>query len=312
MAPAAPEPTPAPTPTPARPEGPSQEAAVPIPSSPTTPTAPFRESEVPHASTTSAPNAPRLESTGPGDWVVIPNVRMRRTDDENLEENATPAVNAVDHAAPDATIVKDKDQVEPVPHVVQRGENFWTIARLYYGTGRYWKALWSANRAKVAAPDRLYVGTTIRIPPPEALDRALIEPPKTTGPPTPSSPPVPLRRTSRPVLNGDQAVSLGRNSVDEELVLPLDDSITKRGGERQTWNDLDPEPEARRYQPRRPVYKVRPYDTLRSIARDTLDDSRRADEILELNEEVIDNPRHLIPGQIIELPEDARIGRRER
>lgn len=95
-------------------------------------------------------------------------------------------------------------------------------------------------------------------------------------------------------------------------MLPLDNSITKRGGERQTWSDLDPDPEARRYRPRRPVYKVRPYDTLRSIARDTLDDSRRADEILELNEEIIDNPRHLIPGQIIELPEDARIGRRER
>jgi nucleoid-associated protein YgaU len=312
MAPAAPEPTPALTPTPAQPEGPSQEASVPIPSSPTAPTAPLRESEIPHASTKSAPNAPRRESTGPGDWVVIPNVRMRRTDDDNPEQNATQAVSAVDLAAPDATIVKDKDQVEPVPHVVQRGENFWTIARLYYGTGRYWKALWAANRAKVTAPDRLYVGTTIRIPPPEALDRALIEPPKTTGAPTPSSPPVPLRRTSRPVLDGDQAVSLGRNSVDEELVLPLDDSITKRGGERQTWNDLDPEPEARRYRPRRPVYKVRSYDTLRSIARDTLDDSRRADEILELNEEIIDNPRHLIPGQIIELPEDARIGRRER
>ena len=58
--------------------------------------------------------------------------------------------------------------------------------------------------------------------------------------------------------------------------------------------------------PSRPVYKVRPYDTLRSIARDTLGDSRRADEILELNRGLIDDPTHLIVGQILELPEDAR------
>jgi nucleoid-associated protein YgaU len=55
----------------------------------------------------------------------------------------------------------------------------------------------------------------------------------------------------------------------------------------------------------RPVYKVRPYDTLRSIARDTLGDARRAGEILELNRNLIEDPTHLIPGQLIELPDDA-------
>jgi nucleoid-associated protein YgaU len=55
-----------------------------------------------------------------------------------------------------------------------------------------------------------------------------------------------------------------------------------------------------------PVYKVRPYDTLRSIARDVLGDARRADEILELNRDIIDDPTHLIAGQLIELPKDAR------
>ena len=51
--------------------------------------------------------------------------------------------------------------------------------------------------------------------------------------------------------------------------------------------------------------KVRRYDTLRSIARDTLGNPRRADEILEINREIIDNPNHLITGQRIQLPEDA-------
>ena len=58
-----------------------------------------------------------------------------------------------------------------------------------------------------------------------------------------------------------------------------------------------------------PRYKIRSQETLRSIARDTLGDSRRAGEILELNREVIDDPNYLSPGQEIELPEDARLAR---
>ena len=74
----------------------------------------------------------------------------------------------------------------------------------------------------------------------------------------------------------------------------------------------DDEPEVRsRSTVSRPVYKVRRYDTLRTIARDTLGDSRRADEVLELNRDIIDDPGHLIVGQILELPEDARVVRAE-
>jgi nucleoid-associated protein YgaU len=57
---------------------------------------------------------------------------------------------------------------------------------------------------------------------------------------------------------------------------------------------------------RRPVYKIRKYDTLRSIARDMLGDSHRSSEILDLNRDLIDDPAHLIVGQILELPDDAR------
>ena len=57
---------------------------------------------------------------------------------------------------------------------------------------------------------------------------------------------------------------------------------------------------------RRPVYKIRPYETLRSIARDMLGDSHRSSEILDLNRDLIDDPAHLIVGQVIELPDDAR------
>jgi nucleoid-associated protein YgaU len=53
------------------------------------------------------------------------------------------------------------------------------------------------------------------------------------------------------------------------------------------------------------VYKVRRYDTLRSIARDVLGDPRRADELYEINRDIIADPTRLAPGQLLELPEDA-------
>ena len=62
-------------------------------------------------------------------------------------------------------------------------------------------------------------------------------------------------------------------------------------------------------EPVQPTYRVRPHDTLRSIARDTLGESRRYREILELNRDLIDDPAHLTPGQVLTLPEDATVGR---
>lgn len=58
---------------------------------------------------------------------------------------------------------------------------------------------------------------------------------------------------------------------------------------------------------RQRMYRVRQYDTLRSIARDTLGDAYRARQILELNRNLIDDPSHLTVGQLLELPVDARM-----
>ena len=73
----------------------------------------------------------------------------------------------------------------------------------------------------------------------------------------------------------------------------------------------DPVPEPAD-EPRRPTYKVKPHETLRSIARDTLNDSTRDREILSLNRDIIDDPTSLSPGTVLTLPEDAVIGRRAR
>ena len=98
--------------------------------------------------------------------------------------------------------------------------------------------------------------------------------------------------------------------------MPVSDAATEqasgrdrssRGGSR---SDPGTEPEIRnRNAVARPTYKVHQYDTLRTIARDTLDDPRRANEILDLNRDIIDDPAHLIVGQLLELPEDARPAR---
>ena len=61
-------------------------------------------------------------------------------------------------------------------HVVRSGENFWTISKRYYGSGRYYKALWNANKRLVNAPENLEVGMRVAIPEFSRLEVALFEP----------------------------------------------------------------------------------------------------------------------------------------
>jgi nucleoid-associated protein YgaU len=214
------------------------------------------------------------------------------------------------------------DKVETVLHRVERGENFWTIARLYYPSGRYYRALWKYNSAKVPVIDKLYRNTIIKIPPPEDLDPAYIDPPGKSAPRSGAgNQSVDLtsqddestgRRASR-----TEGVPIRRSSrSDPELNLPVSDPFTEQASDRglssrasarpsspsravkdDDFPDRDNASAAEPEVPSRstvnhPVYKVRRYDTLRTIARDTLGDSRRADEVLDLNRDVIDDPGH--------------------
>ena len=72
-------------------------------------------------------------------------------------------------------------RVESVPHIVERDENFWTISRLYYNSGRYYRALWKANEQKFPKIDGLHVNDVIVIPPVEDLDAASIDPPRVSN-----------------------------------------------------------------------------------------------------------------------------------
>jgi nucleoid-associated protein YgaU len=199
------------------------------------------------------------------------------------------------------------DLVEPTPHVVRTGENFWTISRDYYGSGRFYKALWKANSDQVPAPEKLRVNQTIRIPPPEALDRSLILPPRSTAESEAAST---VRRASRPAPADAPRSSAAAGSSEVELAVPVADPFTNRRPDRPPGGLVSADGTSSR--PRLPIHRIRAQETLRSIARDTLGDSRRAAEILDLNRDVIDDPNHLTPGQIIDLPEDARPGRQVR
>jgi type IV pilus secretin PilQ/predicted competence protein len=76
----------------------------------------------------------------------------------------------------------------PRRHTVTRRETFETIARLYYGSARYEKALWWANRGKIAWPERLAAGDVIVIPSAHQLDALQVPAP---GLPAPRDAPAP-------------------------------------------------------------------------------------------------------------------------
>ena len=227
-------------------------------------------------------SVPKVDNGG------IRNLGKRKIADDPPQARLAPIAEVADAPLPPENPAT-REKADPILHTVETGENFWTISRLYYNSGRYYKALHAANRRLVPKIRELYVGSTIKVPPIEDLDADLIDPPAITRP----SKAYASKRT-------ESGATATRTGGRVELGLPV------AGGARSRDRDRDIEP------PSSPIYKVRPYETLRGIARDTLDDPRRAREILELNRDVIDDPVHLTPGQTLTLPDDAVIGRRLR
>ena len=306
--PAPAEPTPAPpsasTPAPAEPtpappvaEAPPQpRAAEPLPAERTPPLeqvpAPSPDPMAPAvAPATSAP-------AGPG-WVLVRNGGKRPPAGDPASGGSggltviSQPLQIPDGPAPAADPAV-ADQVEPVVHEVRSGENFFTISRLYYKSGRYYKALHAANARQVPDIAGLVVGTKIRVPPPEALDRSLILPPG--------------RGSATVQASADRAAApASRNSRAAEPA----DEVPVASSRRPRVARPEPDPEARD-EPDRPTYRVKAHETLRSIARDTLDDAHRDREILNLNREVVVDPNTLPVGTTLILPADAVVGRRGR
>jgi nucleoid-associated protein YgaU len=178
--------------------------------------------------------------------------------------------------------------------VVQPGENFWTISRYYYNSGRYYKALWKANQDQVPNIRELYVGTTILVPAPEDLDPAYVLPPSTAR--NDSAPAIPPSRRgpkppSRRPIDDEPRPEPGHPSAEPGLIETAE-SVSSPN------------------RPSRPIYTVRERETLRTIARKTLGDPHRWDEIRKLNLDQLDGSPYPPIGTRLRLPEDAETTRK--
>ncbi|MEO6808563.1 MAG: hypothetical protein ABI353_05565, partial [Isosphaeraceae bacterium] len=98
--------------------------------------APVHQAEpLPHFSTppSVAQDEPAVEPGAAG--TPIPNVGVSRPAEKGI--TLTRGV-----ASSERMNVEPGARIEPQPHVVQAGENFYTISQQYYRSGRFYKALW--------------------------------------------------------------------------------------------------------------------------------------------------------------------------
>ena len=172
----------------------------------------------------------------------------------------------------------------PRRHVVRPGEDFPSIARDYYGSPRFAKALWWANRTTVAWPQALVAGTRLVIPPLNQLELGPVEP------------------GARQVVTSDPSVQPVRRSPDAGR------TPANRPGD-SAGHDPDrmtADPEAPQADSGYAIHVVQRHETLTSIARDRLGDPRRNREIARLNRDLLADGDRLAPGMRLLLPPDAR------
>jgi nucleoid-associated protein YgaU len=306
--PVVPEAPPA-SPAPASP--PSMALAVPaadaIPNLAATPAPVPPPSPTPAAIPAIEPSSPPV-ATGdsiPSGFVALPNLGSRSPQaEEPLGEPRSTATRTVTMAdvAPLSTTPAPRaatpiaDPMESVSHVVQSGENFWTISRLYYGSGRFYKALWKANADQFKTPESLVVGATIRVPPPESLDRAAID----RGPNIEPG----FARTAGEVAKTPASAttaSAKTASADKKFVdLPRPDPDRAARDRAELVASDDPNDFEGRFH-----IVAQANETLRSIARDELGNARRADELRDLNLDIVGDRNRLVPGMRLRLPADA-------
>jgi nucleoid-associated protein YgaU len=241
-----------------------------------------------------------VSDAAPGDWVPLPNLgKYRRPDDGPVV--GTDAALAASASTPKRN--SDDIAMPALVHTVRPNETFFSISQQYYGSGRYFRALWAANRRAAPSLDRpLIVGMTIDIPPPEALDASLFAAPAGDG----QTPRELIRSTPRSRQDRDTALAGGGGS--DGTVLPV--GRPSSGADPISVEDFrldNPRPQPQPTRSRYPVYIVKKGDTYRSIARDFLGTNERADEIRQLNLGTTDNPARPAVGQHLRMPLDARL-----
>lgn len=195
------------------------------------------------------------------------------------EPQPVPRTNPIPSAT-GTTAKRDEDfpsvtRSAPVPalentgsYVVQPGDNYWTISKQLYGSGRYFQALAKHNASVAADPQKLKPGMQIATPPGSELEtRYRAEMPLTATNPT---------ATSQPTNSGGRA---------------------PRDGEADPGFFLDSDGV--------PRYRIGTADTLSLIARNHLGRSSRWVQIYEMNRDILKDGNTLSVGTVLHLPPDA-------
>lgn len=67
---------------------------------------------------------------------------------------------------------KYQDQInEPRYHIVSKGDSLYSISTEYFGTGKYWEAIYKVNKSVITNASSLRIGWRLRIPSPEEIEK---------------------------------------------------------------------------------------------------------------------------------------------
>jgi nucleoid-associated protein YgaU len=213
------------------------------------------------------------------------------------ERSAKPPVERANRGAT-APVDLVGGRIEAITHVVRRGENFWTIARHYYGSGRFYRALWKANEDRVPRIDELYIGSPILVPAPEDLDRSMIDPPSRGA--SRSSPSETNRGLSQAAEKPQKDGALERTAASSRSLFDVEDPKLAPAERLHASPSEETTAETPNAQTR--TYVTKRGETLRGIAARELGDARLDEELLRRNSQVVDDPFDIPAGTTLELP----------
>ena len=154
---------------------------------------------------------------------------------------------------------------------IEPNDNFWTISRKKYGTGRYFMALSQHNLKVIPDPKRMKPGVTIATPPAAELERTY-------------STLIPQAAPVEPVLAGTIQASRSTSSATATKDEVPGFFVSADGV---------------------PMYRVGQEDTLSDIAQRHLGRSSRWVQVFEMNREILTDGNSLKLGTVLRLPGDA-------
>lgn len=167
-------------------------------------------------------------------------------------------------AASQALVPGDTYNIEP-------NDNFWTISRKKYGTGRYFMALSQHNLSVIPDPKRMKPGVTIATPSTDVLDKTyptlIPKAAPSDAAPTGDGAATAIRRTNATTTTGEAGFFVSSDGV--------------------------------------PMYRVGSEDTLSDIAKHHLGRSSRWVQIFEMNRDTLTDGNTLKVGTLLRLPGDA-------